>query len=160
MTRPGPTRDAVARSIATIAQQRGIVVTVAESLTGGALAQALAKAPDAGDWFAGGVVAYRPATKFDVLAVPEGPVVTAATARAMARGVAALTGAEAAVAVTGVGGPGPEEGEPAGTVYVCALVRTTENAARHDFVGDPDRVVEQTVLEALRLLERLLRTSA
>lgn len=159
VTTSGDTTSSIARSVAALAAAGGTTVAVAESLTGGALAEALAKGPEAGEWFAGGVVAYRPATKFRALDVPEGPVVTAAAARAMVRGLISLTGADAAVAVTGVGGPGAAEGEPAGTVFLCAVPRDTELAARHLFAGDPDRVVGQTVLEALRLLERAMRTS-
>jgi nicotinamide-nucleotide amidase len=128
------------------------VVAVAESLTGGALSAALAKAGDAGEWFAGGVVAYRNATKYRVLGVPEGPVVTAEAARAMALGVLELTDADLAVAVTGVGGPGPEEGRPAGTVFICAASRSEVRDAEHAFEGGPEDVVVQTIEHALRLL--------
>jgi nicotinamide-nucleotide amidase len=55
---------------------RRLTVAVAESLTGGVLSQALAGTGDAGEWFAGGVVAYRNATKYRALGVPEGPVIT------------------------------------------------------------------------------------
>src|SRR6478609_8040127 len=110
-----------AELIARTASARGITVATAESLTGGALAQALAAAPDAAGWFAGGVVAYTVATKTRVLGVPEGPVVNAPTARVMAEGVRELTGADIAVAVTGVGGPDAEEGQPAGTVFLAVV---------------------------------------
>jgi nicotinamide-nucleotide amidase len=135
--------------------RQGITVAVAESLTGGALSAALAKAGDAGEWFAGGVVAYRNATKYRVLGVPPGPVITADAARAMAVGVLELTGADLAVAVTGVGGPGPEEGRDAGTVFVCAASRSASRDAAHAFEGGPDEVVAQTVEHALRLLLEL-----
>jgi nicotinamide-nucleotide amidase len=125
---------------------------VAESLTGGALSAALAKAGDAGEWFAGGVVAYRNATKYRVLGVPEGPVITAEAARAMALGVLDVTGADLAVAVTGVGGPGPEEGRPAGIVFICAASRSEVRDAAHAFEGGPGEVVESAIEHALRLL--------
>jgi nicotinamide-nucleotide amidase len=131
------------------------VIAVAESLTGGALSAALAKAGDAGEWFAGGVVAYRNATKYRVLGVPEGPVVTAEAARAMALGVLDLTGADLAVAVTGVGGPGPEEGRPEGTVFICAASRSEVRDAEHAFEGEPAEVVEGAIEHALRLLAAL-----
>ena len=139
------TADAIAR----IASARGITIAVAESLTGGALAQALAKAPDAGDWFAGGVVAYTVATKNRALGVPEGPVVNAPTARRMAEGVLELTGADLAVAVTGVGGPGEEEGQPAGTVFLAVVTADSARISEFAFEGDPASVVAQTVEAAL-----------
>lgn len=141
-----------AAEVKALAQARGVTVAVAESLTGGALSAALAKAGDAADWFAGGVVAYRNATKYRVLGVPEGPVVTAEAAHAMASGVLELTRADLAVAVTGVGGPGPEEGHPAGTVFLCAASGSAVREVAHVFEGDPDEVVEQTIEHALRLL--------
>jgi nicotinamide-nucleotide amidase len=60
------------------------------------------------------------------------------------------------VAVTGVGGPDPEEGLPPGTVYAAVAVgeRVTDAAWRFD--GDPSAVVEQTVLAALRLVRDAL----
>jgi nicotinamide-nucleotide amidase len=135
---------------------RGMTVAVAESLTGGALSGALAKAEDAGEWFAGGVVAYTHATKYRVLGVPEGPVVTPAAARAMAVGVLELTGADVAVAVTGVGGPGDEEGRPPGTVFICTATRAATHDFAHVFDGDPEEVVALTIEHALRHLSEAL----
>lgn len=141
-----------AELIARIASARGLTIAVAESLTGGALAQSLAKAPDAAAWFAGGVVAYTAATKLRLLGVPEGPVVTAPTARRMAEGVRQLTGADVAVAVTGVGGPGEEEGHPAGTVFLAIVTADSTRVTEFAFDGDPASVVAQTVQGALHAL--------
>jgi nicotinamide-nucleotide amidase len=146
--------ERLADDIRNQALSRGTTIAVAESLTGGALSAALAKAGDAQDWFAGGVVAYRNATKYRVLGVPEGPVITPEAARAMALGVLDLVSADLAVAVTGVGGPGPEEGRPSGTVFICAASRSRVLDAAHEFDGDPDEVVAQTIEQALSLLAR------
>lgn len=144
--------DDLAEDVGRIALGNGRVVAVAESLTGGAIAQRLAKASDAGEWFAGGVVAYRNATKHRVLGVPDGPVITPECARAMAIGVLGITDADVVVAVTGVGGPGPEEGSPAGTVYLCTASRTAVHDFAHAFDGEPEQVVALTVEHALRHL--------
>jgi nicotinamide-nucleotide amidase len=86
----------------------------------------------------------------------KGPVVCASCAQQMAEGVQRLLTADAAVAVTGVGGPGEEEGEPAGTVYIATCVEKRTHVTHHRFEGDPAEVVEQAVREALdRLAERL-----
>lgn len=145
---PASDADLIART----ASARGLTIAVAESLTGGALAQTLAKAPDAAAWFAGGVVAYTLATKHRVLGVPEGPVVTAPTARRMAEAVRELTGADVAVAVTGVGGPGDEEGQPAGTVFLAIVAVDSTRVTEFAFEGDPASVVEQTVAATLHAL--------
>jgi nicotinamide-nucleotide amidase len=144
--------ERLADDIRARALHRRRTVAVAESLTGGSLSAALAKAGDAEEWYAGGVVAYRNATKYRVLGVPEGPVITAEAARAMALGVLELTGADLSVAVTGVGGPGAEEGRAAGTVFICAASRSTVLDAEHAFEGGPDEVVAGAIEHALRLL--------
>ena len=92
-------------------------IAVAESLTSGMLSARLGAAPEASEWFRGGVVAYAPEVKFTVLGVPEGPVVTASCASAMASGVARLMLADVGIGITGVGGPGSEEGRAAGAVW-------------------------------------------
>src|ERR1700704_1305718 len=85
----------------------GRAVATAESCTGGLFAQALAQTEGSSEWFCGGIVAYQRRTKFDVLGVTPGPVVTERTAREMAQGVAGLLGTDIAVAVTGAAGPDP-----------------------------------------------------
>jgi nicotinamide-nucleotide amidase len=144
-------QDLVER-IATSATHQRLRVGAAESLTSGQLATALAAGPDASEWFRGGLVAYAAGVKVDVLGVTPGPVVSADCAREMARGAARLLDADAVVATTGVGGPDPEEGEPPGTVYVAAVVRGHETCERLDLAGDPEQVLEQTTVRALKVL--------
>ena len=100
--------------IARLAVERGLTVAAAESLTSGLIASRLGAGPDAAEWFRGSVVAYQEAVKFDVLGVREGPIVAPECAEGMARGVARLLDADATVAATGVGGPEPSNGKPAG----------------------------------------------
>ena len=139
------------------AHKRGLWVVAAESLTSGQVAGALGKASDASEWFAGSIVAYGSETKFRALGVERGPVVTAAAARQMAMGAIGLTGADIAVAVTGVGGPGPEEDQPAGTVFLaCGTHDDGMEVAELHIMGDPEDVVRQTVIFALTgLLSKL-----
>jgi nicotinamide-nucleotide amidase len=143
-----------AEQIAAVAQRKNINVAAAESLTGGKIASHLSAAPSSSDWFRGGVVAYAEQVKYDVLGVPVGPVVSEQAARAMATGVARLMGASAAVAVTGVGGPGEEEGEPPGTVWFGVLGTASDDVhtelLRYD--GDPEQVLADTTQHALELL--------
>lgn len=148
----GELADAVRRR----AVDRGLTIAVAESLTGGSLSATLARAEGSGDWFAGGVVSYRTETKQRALGVPPGPVVTPAAARAMAEGVLRLTGADAAVAVSGVGGPGEQEGKPPGTVHIGLAAAGRTEDVTHRFAGTPEDVVEQTITHALRHLVAFL----
>lgn len=139
--------------IAELAGKQELTVATAESLTSGLIATKLGAGPSASQWFRGTVVAYQEPVKFDVLGVPEGPVVTAECAEQMVRGVVKLLGADAAVSVTGVGGPDPEEGEEPGTVYVGVLVRDVLVVHRLDLAGDdPERILEETAERSLRYL--------
>jgi nicotinamide-nucleotide amidase len=146
-------RDLAAR-IGELAADRGLTVAVAESLTGGMVAMALATAPNSSTWFRGALVAYHSDVKHEVLGVPPGPVVSAEAAAAMATGVRRLLRADVVVAVTGAGGPGPQDGRAPGTVFLALesgdgdhrLVRLMIDA------NDPERVCETTAATALRIL--------
>lgn len=138
--------------IADLAASAGMTLAVAESLTSGAIASALGASPQAGDWFAGGVVAYSEHVKFDVLGVTPGPVITASCAEQMATGVARLLSAEVVAAVTGAGGPGPQEGRDAGTVFLAHGRPGAVRVEELHLDGDPEEVVNGTVDAALRAL--------
>ncbi|MGY0498497.1 CinA family protein [Nocardia sp. FBN12] len=141
-----------AHQLADLAEQRGLTVAVAESLTAGNVAAALGAAPDSAVWFRGGIVAYATEVKRRVLDVPDVPVVSEAAATAMARGVRALMDADIAVATTGAGGPDPQDGEPAGSVWFCVVSRGDARASHRRFDGDPTEVVEQSTQYAIELL--------
>ena len=152
--------SAVARDIANIARSAGLTVAVAESLTSGTIASHLGAAPAASSWFRGGVAAYSDLAKRDVLGVPPGPVISEASARAMARGVADLLGADVAVAVTGVGGPTEQEGQPVGTVWFGIAAGGAGRTEHRRFDGESDDVLRATTLHALELLREALRLRA
>lgn len=130
----------------------GLTVSAAESLTSGSIACELGAAPDASDWFAGAVIAYASHVKFDVLGVTPGPVITASCARQMAYGVARVTGADLGLAITGVGGPDPIEGQPPGTVFIAVSTSEGETSSEHHFRGDAAQVVRSATTEALASL--------
>ena len=91
------------KRVADAAMEAGVRIAVAESLTGGNLATELSKAPNAGTWFRGGVVAYHKDVKYDLLDVPEGPVVSETAARAMVASTARLFDARTRRGGTGNG---------------------------------------------------------
>jgi nicotinamide-nucleotide amidase len=114
-------------------------LAAAESLTGGLLASAFARASGAGEWFRGGIVAYSSEVKYDLLDVPGCPVVGEAAAAAMARGAGRMLEADVAVAVTGVGGPDSQDGEPPGTVWVATWPDQLGGAVLLRLSGSPRR---------------------
>jgi nicotinamide-nucleotide amidase len=133
-------------------KQGGYTLAVAESLTGGLLASAFARASGSSQWFRGGIVAYSSAVKYDLLDVPSGPVVSEAAAIAMARGAGRLLEADIAVAVTGVGGPDSQDGEPPGTVWAAIWPDQLGGAALFLLSGSPEDICEQACAKTIRLL--------
>jgi nicotinamide-nucleotide amidase len=134
-------------------------IAVAESCTGGLIAERLTDVPGASEYFLGGVVAYADAAKESLLGVPaalieEHGAVSDPVVRAMAEGVRERFGADFGVAVTGISGPGGgSEDKPVGLVHV-ALSRKSGTHADH-FVFPLDRtrhrqLVAQVALDWVR----------
>ena len=148
--------QSLADEIGRRARDRSVTIAAAESLTSGAITSGLGRGEEASEWFAGGVVAYAERVKRDVLGVTAASVLSPQCARELATGVARLLDVDVAVAVTGVGGPDPEEGLPPGTVYAAVSVGDDVTDATWRFDGDPSAVVEQTVRAALELVRSAL----
>ena len=148
MNSPEPAVERIAR----LAADQDLTIAAAESLTSGLIASRLGAGPEASEWFRGSVVAYQEPVKFDVLGVRRGPLVDPDCAEGMAQGVGRLLGADVAVAATGVGGPDPSEGKPAGTVYVAVTVHGSTTVRELDLDGDPEEILEATADHALELL--------
>jgi len=126
-----------ARAVVEANLAAGRRVAVAESCTGGLVCAALTEIPGASDVFEAGYVTYSNASKIGGLKISEDVVgtfgaVSIATAWAMARGALEASGADVAVAITGIAGPGGgTPTKPVGTVVF----------ARAERDGDPDNVV-------------------
>jgi len=143
--------------VAKLLSSRPTTLAVAESLTGGLIASRLVNVPGASSWFRGGIVSYASQVKFDLLAVPEGPVVSAEAAEAMATGVRGLLNADVGLSVTGVAGPDEQDDQPPGTVFVGLSLadRTTHVSLR--LPGDRARVRSYAAISALDVLRRSLQ---
>ena len=137
-------------------RELGWSLAVAKSMTCGRLACEPGAAENASGWFLGGVIAYSEEVKFDLLQVNRGTVITVRAAQQMAEGIPKLTGADIGVSVTGVGGPAPHAGQPAGTVFIGACSPDGEQVAAHRFSGPPDEVIGQATVQDLLLVERTL----
>jgi len=138
---------------------------VAESCTGGLVAQRVTAVPGASDTFVGGVVAYADVMKTAALKVPLETLqahgaVSEETVRAMAVGAQRLFSADCTVAVTGIAGPtGGTPDKPVGTVWLAVAVDTKLRALKRLFPGDRDEVRRRSAQAALDLLRRALATS-
>jgi nicotinamide-nucleotide amidase len=144
---------------------RGLSLAAAESCTGGLVAARLTSVPGSSDVFRGGVVAYADDVKRAELGVPEEVLashgaVSAETAAAMAAGARERVGADVAVAVTGIAGPGggtPEK--PVGLVYLHAESAEGSVGRELNLPGDRAAVRGRATAAALHLVRTLLAQS-
>lgn len=123
-----------------LARSRRLTLGTAESLTGGLLSFSLSTSPGAGDAFIGAVVAYHRDVKYQLLAVPRGPVVNAETATTMATSARRMLGCDVAIALTGVAGPDPQDEMPVGTVFVAVDLMGDVESRRIHCDGSPEAV--------------------
>ena len=141
---------------------RGLTLATAESCTGGLVAAALTAIPGSSDVVTGGIVSYANEVKIGELGVPPELIeahgaVSAEVAEAMVRGARERLGADAAVSVTGVAGPGGgSEEKPVGLVYFHAETPEASKGGFFSFPGDRDSIRRRAVVASLHLLRRLL----
>ncbi|MEE2713898.1 MAG: CinA family nicotinamide mononucleotide deamidase-related protein [Planctomycetota bacterium] len=140
----------------------GTTVAVAESLTGGRIADLLVSVPGASSVFRAGFATYANEMKADVLGVrPETLDVHGAVselcAREMAEGARRVAGADIALATTGIAGPtGAVPGKPVGTVFVALASEDGTDVRRLRLVGDRVQIRERAAAAALDLLRKWL----
>jgi nicotinamide-nucleotide amidase len=144
--------------------RRGKTLALAESCTGGCIANRVTNVPGASKVFLGGVVAYSNAVKQKFLGVRSGTLerhgaVSEAVAREMVEGARKKFGADFAIAVTGIAGPGGgTRSKPAGTVFI-ALAGEEETAVKRKLNSfGREKFKQATANQALRMLhQRLMR---
>ena len=145
-----------ATSLLRAAADRGVTLSVAESLTGGQVSSSLVEVPGASRVLVGTVVAYATRIKAQVLGVDAahlertGPV-DREVALQMARGVRRLLGADLGLATTGVAGPGPADGHPPGTVHIAVVGPWGEGHRELHLTGDRSQVRRATVIDVCEL---------
>lgn len=138
---------------------------VAESCTGGLLAERITAIPGASDIFVGGAVAYADAVKIALLNVPLATLqahgaVSEETVRAMAAGAQSLFAVDCTIAVTGIAGPGggtPDK--PVGTVWLGVRIGSETRAVKRVFPGDRDEIRQRAAQAGLDMLRRQLGPS-
>lgn len=134
-------------------------LATAESCTAGWIAKAITDVPGSSDWFIAGIASYADAAKTALLGVPEALLkaegaVSEAVVEAMARGALERTGADRAVAVSGIAGPaGGTEEKPVGMVWFAWARRDEDEVSCKTrverFQGDRESIRRQTVGRAL-----------
>ncbi|RJG03863.1 CinA family protein [Noviherbaspirillum sedimenti] len=143
-------------------KSRNLLLTTAESCTGGGVAEAITEIAGSSDWFDCGFVTYSNASKTDILDVSASSIALHGTvseeiAAAMAEGALANSNAHIAVATTGIAGPGGAvPGKPVGTVCFAWTKDGVTHSERLVLQGDRQAVRRQTVVHALQGLLKFL----
>ncbi|MCI1747842.1 MAG: CinA family protein [Acidipropionibacterium sp.] len=140
----------------------GLTAATCESLTGGLVGATLTGVPGASAAYRGGLVTYASDLKASLAGVDaewiaSHGVINAETAQMMAQGCARACSASIGLACTGVAGPEPQDGEPVGTVYVCAWASWGAVPARLALSGGRQEIRRQTVRSLLEAGLELVR---
>ena len=136
-------------------------VSAAESMTGGMLVSRLVNVPGASECLEEGFVTYSDRAKAELLGVDSGILkeygaVSAQTAERMAAGAAGVSGADAALSVTGFAGPGDSEDEPKGLTYISCFLNGRIVTKEYHFNGSRGKIRDSAVVKALDLLRRCI----
>lgn len=139
----------------------GKTLSAAESCTGGEIAHLITSVAGSSAYFLGSVTSYAVSVKEKVLGVPadvieKHGVVSSEVAAAMAEGVRSLTGSDYAVATTGLAGPGGDEFNPVGTVWIGVTGPHGTRTVRHSYKNDRKRNIERFAASALDFLRQML----
>lgn len=147
-----------AKTLVALLEAKHLVCATAESCTGGGIGQAITAVPGSSAVYAGGIVSYSNDVKHKVLGVSADALarfgaVSSEVAAGMALGAKRLTGADLAVSVTGIAGPGGGSAEkPVGLVWFGLADARGVRTEKALFAGDRARVREQAVVHALGML--------
>lgn len=149
-------------AVVELLKEKHLTVTTAESCTGGLLAGRLLNVAGASDVYREGYITYANASKEKILGVSRQTLemfgaVSEQTAREMAEGAAKAAGAQAALAVTGIAGPGGgTEEKPVGLVYIGCCVNGKTRVEEFRFTGNRSKNRDYAVVRALTLLREEL----
>ena len=150
--------DELASRVIEIFREKGLSLALAESCTGGMIAETITNVAGASDIFYGSAVTYVNSAKEHILGVARETLekhgaVSSECAEEMACGARRVYGADVAMSVTGIAGPGGgSEGKPVGTVWFGLATKDGAETFRRRFDGDRAAVRRQTVGEVLRRL--------
>lgn len=156
----GVDNDTLAGNVGRLLTGLGDTLAVAESCTGGMIAQLLTEVPGASTFFERGAVTYANRAKQDWLKIPpqllaEHGAVSRECALAMARGIRQAARTDLGLAVTGIAGPdGGTDDKPVGTVFIALVSENLSRVEEFRFAGDRQRVRILTSCTALDWLRR------
>jgi len=149
----------IEKKIGLLLKEAGLTLSLAESCTGGMIANMLTNVPGSSEYFYGGIVAYSNSAKVKYLGVNESTLdsfgaVSSETAREMADGLRKSSGTDIALAVTGIAGPnGGSLLKPVGLVYIAISGQNGTICRDYIFKGNRVEIKNLTANNALRLLK-------
>lgn len=153
----------LAESLGAALKARGFVLALAESCTGGMVAQAITSVAGSSAWFDRGFVTYSNQAKMDMLGVNKQTLlkfgaVSEQTAAEMAQGALRFSLADISASITGIAGPdGGTAEKPVGIVcFGFALKNSVKTSIQH-FVGNRESVRQQASVYAIFQLTELMR---
>ncbi|NPB09528.1 MAG: CinA family nicotinamide mononucleotide deamidase-related protein [Thermodesulfobacteria bacterium] len=159
----GENDDLLEAVVGRLLEERGEMLAVAESCTGGLISSRITRVPGSSAYFERGVVTYSNRAKQEILGVPEEMIakhgaVSEPVALAMAEGIRNLARTNYGLSVTGIAGPtGGTPEKPAGTVWIGFSCREATVAQCFLFPGDRHLVQDFSATTALDWLRRYLR---
>ncbi|WPD24250.1 MAG: CinA family nicotinamide mononucleotide deamidase-related protein [Candidatus Electrothrix aestuarii] len=158
----GTDRETLAEVVGNLLKEKRLMLSIAESCTGGLICSQLTTVPGSSEWFAGGVVAYSNHLKEVLLNVDRDLLrnygaVSKQVAIAMAARLAARVGTKVSLSITGIAGPGGgTEEKPVGTVYIGIFYKEKVKEVLHHFSGGRKEIQALTAQTALDMVRRVL----
>jgi nicotinamide-nucleotide amidase len=162
----GEDEDTLEKVVARLLKSKEKTIAVAESLTGGLLAERLTNIPGSSNYFERGIVTYSDESKVSLLGVDKKLIsdfgaVSAQVAEAMAIGIKRISGTDIGVSTTGIAGPGGgSDNKPVGTVFIALAYddggKVSVRSHRYGFFGDRDRIRQISSEMGLEWIRRYL----
>ena len=154
---------AASEKLGKLLKTRGLVLSTAESCTGGGIAAAITDVPGSSEWFSGAFVTYSNEWKMRQLGVASATLetygaVSAQTVSQMLDGLLKNGGTDLGIAVSGIAGPGGGSAEkPVGTVFIGITGKGWQVIRQMLFAGDRTDVRTQTIETALSMMTEAIR---
>jgi nicotinamide-nucleotide amidase len=154
--------ETIEQIVSYLLQMRGMTLAVAESCTGGLLAERITSLSGSSRYFLGGAVVYSNELKTQFANVPKAMIdqhgaVSREVAAAMAEGIRKRCLASYGIGITGVAGPsGGTEQKPVGLVYIALAGEEGTQVVERNFPGDRKRIRQFATQQALEMIRRAL----
>ena len=154
----------IEQELVSLLKDKQLVITTAESCTGGMIASRIVSVPGASAVFKEGYITYSDEVKSRVLGVKKSTLeqyfaVSAETAGEMAEGAAKIANADIAISVTGVAGPDKEDGKPVGLVYIGCSYKGRISVREYNFTGERADIRNAATDEALKFAADIIKNN-